>query len=56
MLYLDKLPLVPSPNQLKENHLFYYLFKKVEEEHLMSYNQSELWLEIPMQEVRLTNA
>jgi hypothetical protein len=42
MPYLDELPLVLSPNQLKENYLFYRLFKKTEEEHLASYNQSEL--------------
>jgi hypothetical protein len=56
MLHLDKLLLAPSPNQLRENYLFYCLFKKAEEEHLASYKQLQLWLEIPMQEARLTNS
>jgi hypothetical protein len=42
MLYLNKLPPAPSPNQLKENYLFYRLFKKAEEEYLVSYKQSKL--------------
>jgi hypothetical protein len=37
MLYLNKLPLVLRPNQLKEHYLFYRLFKEAEEEHLASY-------------------
>jgi hypothetical protein len=42
MLYLNKLPLALSPNQLRENYLFYCLFKKAEEEHLTSYKQLQL--------------
>jgi hypothetical protein len=41
MPHLDELPPAPSPNQLRENHLFYYLFKKAEEEHLASHKQSQ---------------
>jgi hypothetical protein len=41
MLYLNKLPPVLRPNQLKEHYLFYRLFKEVEEEHLASHEQSK---------------
>jgi hypothetical protein len=56
MPHLDELPPAPSPNQLRENHLFYRLFKKAEEEHLASHKQSKSWSETPMQEARLTNS
>jgi hypothetical protein len=55
MPHLDKLLPVPRPNQLKEHYLFYRLFKEAEEEYLASYKQLKSWLEIPIQEARLTN-
>jgi hypothetical protein len=54
MPHLSELPPVPSPNQLKENHLFYQLFKKAEEDHLLSHKQSNSWSEVLTQEARLT--
>jgi hypothetical protein len=39
--YQSNLPIVPSPNGLKETYLLYWLFYKAEELYLNSYKETK---------------